>query len=212
MEKGELQCKFGILSRPDGSVMLSEGNTTVIAGIYGPVEVKMQKVLIEKAAVECHYRPKSGLPGVEDRFYESIIRNICETALAASMFPRSAISVVIQEMQNSGELISCAINAACLACLDSGIDMKCMFAAVSCFLGENNQLSLVPPVNRKEIKATFVFVFDNICGKIIASHTDGKFSESLYEEALYICMNESKNIFSFFKKSLFEREEKGKKK
>lgn len=39
-----------------------------MAGVYGPVEVKMQKVLIDKASVECYYRPKSGVPGKISRF------------------------------------------------------------------------------------------------------------------------------------------------
>lgn len=39
------------------------GDTTVMAGVYGPVEVKMQKVLIDKASVECCYRPKTGASG-----------------------------------------------------------------------------------------------------------------------------------------------------
>lgn len=34
-----------------------------MAGVYGPVEVKMQKVLIDKASVECFYRPKTGASG-----------------------------------------------------------------------------------------------------------------------------------------------------
>lgn len=49
------------------------GETTVIAGVYGPVEAKMQKVLIDKASVECHYRPKSGLPGKVKIFQNSTI-------------------------------------------------------------------------------------------------------------------------------------------
>lgn len=34
-----------------------------MACVYGPVEVKMKHVLIDKASVECCYRPKSGVPG-----------------------------------------------------------------------------------------------------------------------------------------------------
>lgn len=34
-----------------------------MAGIYGPVEVRMKHVLIDKASVECCYRPKTGVPG-----------------------------------------------------------------------------------------------------------------------------------------------------
>lgn len=48
-----------------------------MAGIYGPVEVKMQKVLIDKASVECYYRPKSGAPGkIENQSVSSMLRYI----------------------------------------------------------------------------------------------------------------------------------------
>jgi exosome complex component RRP46 len=56
-------CRLHLLSRPDGSVLFSEGETTVMAGIYGPVESKGSKALVEKSCVEAHFRPKSGLPG-----------------------------------------------------------------------------------------------------------------------------------------------------
>ncbi|KAJ8936281.1 hypothetical protein NQ314_012429 [Rhamnusium bicolor] len=211
MEKLNFSCKLGVLSRPDGSAMFCEGDlkissflgeTIVIAGLYGPVEVKMQKVLIDKASVECSYRPKSGLPGVEDRLYESLIRNICETSLMAALYPRSAVLITLQEMHNNGQLISCAINAACLACLDSGIDMKFMFGSVTCFLTKQEELCLKPPINEKDIKAFFVFVFDNTKGRILASHTKGSFSKEQYEEALHLSREESKNVFIFFKKSM----------
>jgi ribonuclease PH len=33
---------------------------------------------------------------------ESIIRETCETAMMAALYPRTTISVIIQEMQDSG--------------------------------------------------------------------------------------------------------------
>jgi hypothetical protein len=38
------------------------GDTAVLTAVYGPVEAKPQRMLIEKATVEALYRPKSGLP------------------------------------------------------------------------------------------------------------------------------------------------------
>lgn len=81
MDKISYSCKLGVLTRPDGSAIFCQGenrishfdlksnvcllgDTTVMAGIYGPLEVKMQKMLIDKASVECCYRPKTGAPGI----------------------------------------------------------------------------------------------------------------------------------------------------
>ncbi|KAJ8947297.1 hypothetical protein NQ318_014195 [Aromia moschata] len=129
------------------------------------------------------------------------MRNI----VMASLYPRSAVLINLQEMHNSGQLISCAINAACMACLDSGIDMKFMFGAVTCFLTKQEQLCLIRPFNENDVKASFVFVFDNSNGRILASHTEGCFSQEQYEEALHLCREESKNTFTFFKQTLTSR-------
>ncbi|XP_030760125.1 exosome complex component RRP46-like [Sitophilus oryzae] len=199
-----LKCKLQVLSRADGSAMFSEGQTVVLSAIYGPVEVKMQKLLIEKASVESVFKPKSGLPGVSDRYKEYLIKNICETALASALYPRTAVLVNLQEMQNQGQLISCAINAVCLACLDSGIDMKFLFGAVSYFLTKEEELTLTPPINESSVKAMFVFVFNNTKGDVIASHTEGRFSIDQYKTALDICRDEVKKVFIFFKETLLD--------
>lgn len=65
----------------------------------------MQKLRIDKATVEAYYRPKAGQPSVGDRLYESIIGNICETALVTALYPRTSVVIVIQEMQSAGEVI-----------------------------------------------------------------------------------------------------------
>ncbi|GLV42239.1 Rrp46 [Carabus blaptoides fortunei] len=139
-----IQCEMGVLTRSDGSAIVRQGETIVVAAIHGPTESKMQRMLIEKSNVEAHYRPKSGLPGVSDRFKESVIRNTCETILMATLYPRSTISVVIQEIQDCGELLACAINAACLALLDSGIEMKFLYQTVSCSVSHYGHIHTRP--------------------------------------------------------------------
>lgn len=71
-----------------------------MASLYGPIEVKLQNLRIDKAHVEVYYRPKSGLPSVADRLREQIIRNSCETALLTVLHPRTAITIQLQEMED----------------------------------------------------------------------------------------------------------------
>lgn len=103
------------------------------------------------------------------------------------------------------QLISCAVNAACLACLDSGIDMKFVFAAVSVYLTNSKEFRFIPPISENELTAMFVFVFNNTTGGVIASHTEGSYSSEQYKTALNLCKEESKNVFSFIKKLLISQ-------
>lgn len=42
---------------------VSPGDTSVLAGVYGPAEVKVSKEIFNKATLEVILRPKIGLPG-----------------------------------------------------------------------------------------------------------------------------------------------------
>lgn len=96
------------------------GETSITATVSGPVEVKMHNLQIDKAYVEVFYRCKAGLPSVADRLREKILRNTCETALLTVLYPRSAITLQIYEMENCGGVsrrfsISLISNTKCLA-------------------------------------------------------------------------------------------------
>jgi exosome complex component RRP46 len=64
--------------------------------------VKLQNLDIDKASIEVYYRPKAGLSSVTDRLKEKIIRNTCNSALLATLHPRTAVSIQIQEMEDRG--------------------------------------------------------------------------------------------------------------
>lgn len=100
----ELKSQLNILSRSDGSVIFSQGQTVVIASMYGPVEAKIQKTIIDKASVEVIFRPKSGLSFVQDRLKESVIKSTCESALLTMLHPRTSVILTIQELQDQGSV------------------------------------------------------------------------------------------------------------
>lgn len=64
--------------------------------------MKLSNLQYDKASVEVNFRPKSGLPGVPDRFREKLIRGTCESALIPTLYPRTAISIQLQEMEDNG--------------------------------------------------------------------------------------------------------------
>ncbi|KAF6288010.1 exosome component 5 [Rhinolophus ferrumequinum] len=55
-------CEQNLLSRPDGSASFLQGDTSILAGVYGPAEVKVSKEIFNKATLEVILRPKIGLP------------------------------------------------------------------------------------------------------------------------------------------------------
>lgn len=97
-----LNCELNPLTRVDGSALFAQGGTCVIASILGPVEVKLQNLNIDKAYVECVYRPKSGLPTIRDKMRETVIKDTCEAALFSAMHPRTMVSVQLQELDDRG--------------------------------------------------------------------------------------------------------------
>ncbi|XP_023712969.1 exosome complex component RRP46 [Cryptotermes secundus] len=195
-----MNCQLNVLSRSDGSAMFTQGDTAVVTAVFGPAEVKPQRILIDKASVEALYRPKTGLPRVHDKMRETLIRNTCSTALLVTLHPRTSISIIVQEMQDSGGLLACAVNAACLALINSGIAMKFLVAAVSCMIDHEDNILIDP--NSKQLKgskASLTFVFDSIKKNIMACHTTGRFTQLQYEESLLKCRNGSDKIFSFYR-------------
>lgn len=43
-ELRRIQCKLGVFSQPDGSAYLEQGNTKVLAAVYGPHQVQSTRV------------------------------------------------------------------------------------------------------------------------------------------------------------------------
>lgn len=74
----------------------------MMASIHGPLEAKLLHMLIDRVHVHAHFRPKAGVPSVYDRANESFIRNSIASCVVGNLYPRTEISVIVQELQNSG--------------------------------------------------------------------------------------------------------------
>ncbi|GFR78965.1 exosome complex component RRP46 [Elysia marginata] len=197
---------LGCLTRQDGSVSLSQGDTTSIAVVYGPAEVRINKEKIDRATVEVIYRPKIGLPRPNHRKQERIMRNTLEAAIAANLHPRSSISVVIQETEDLGSNLSCSINSACLALLDAAVSMNFMVASVTVAIKENSDMILDPTKrDETEAKSVLTYVFDSVNYQILTIVSCGKFSRSEHKKGLTLAREAAKSVFQFYRESMSKK-------
>lgn len=198
-----LTCEMGSLSRCDGSGTLFQGDTCVLTCVYGPTEVRINKEQLDKATVEVVYKPKSGLPGCSDKAYEKLIRNTCEAVLLTGLHPRSSISIIIQEVQNSGSYMATCINSACLALLDASVSMKCMLAAVGCSITSEGDIIVDPDRKQEESsESTLMFIFDSKDKNVITVSAEGKYTTEQFQKCLYMCQQAASQVFEFYRDSI----------
>ena len=197
---------LGCLTRQDGSVSLSQGDTTSIAVVYGPAEVRINKEQIDRATVDVVYRPKVGLPRPEHRKQERILKNTLEAAIAANLHPRSSISIIIQETEDLGSNLSCCINSSCLALLDAAVSMNFMVAAVTVAMKENSDMVLDPMKrDETEAKSVITYVFDSMKLQVLTIVSNGKFSRAEYKRGLSLAREAVKSVLQFYRESMSKK-------
>ncbi|KAG9348374.1 hypothetical protein JZ751_002109 [Albula glossodonta] len=165
----EFGCEQNLLSRPDGSSSFVQGDSSVLAGVYGPAEVKVNKEIYDRATLEVVIHPKSGPPGVRERAREQCVRETCEAALLSSLHPRSSLSLVLQVVHDDGsvsftiahggcsslsspQLLACCLNAACMALMDAGLPMGCLFCGVTCAIDQEGQIITDPSAQQEKLQ------------------------------------------------------------
>jgi exosome complex component RRP46 len=97
-------------------------------------------------------------------------------------------------------LVACAINAAFLAILNSGLDLKYSIAAVHCVIDNDDQVILDPDHKvSREASGYLTFVFESVNKNTVATHTDGRFTVGQYNDALLLARTASDGIFNFYR-------------
>lgn len=92
-----LAAEQGILNRADGSARFVQGNTSVLAAVYGPAPAKSARLeRADGATVDVNFKPESGVPTPADAEREALLRRSLEEVVLRSRYPRAVVSVVIQ--------------------------------------------------------------------------------------------------------------------
>ncbi|XP_064260121.1 exosome complex component RRP46 [Passer domesticus] len=199
-------CELGLLSRPDGSAAFLQGDTSVLAGLYGPAEAKLSKELPDRAALEVLLRPKVGLPGVLERSREQLLRQTCEAAVLGALHPRTAVSLVLQVLSDAGSLLSCCLNAACMALLDAGLPLAALFCGVTCALQPDGAILLDPTARQEqEARAVLTFAIASSDRKVLTATTKGSCSVEEMQQCLAAAQRAAGTIFQFYRDSVRRR-------
>lgn len=119
-----LACSHSILNRAHASASWSQGDSKVLAAVYGPKAGTKKNENPEKASLEVIWKPKTGQIGKLEKEYEMILKRTLQSICILSMNPNTTTSVIIQVVNDDGALLPCAINAACAALVDAGIPLK----------------------------------------------------------------------------------------
>ena len=204
-----LECEIGILTQPDGSASLLQGETSVLTAIYGPTQVRIAKELIDRATIDILFKPKSGLPTCADKYVQLLIRRCCESAIVTTLHPRTAINVIIQEVQDCGGFLSTAVNSTFLALLDSAVPLQFMVCAVDCVIDEDDKIIVNPNKSEEQAaRASFVFAFDSKNKHMVACQTEGSFSRADLTRCLTVCRENTDRVFSFYRELMEKKIQK----
>lgn len=129
-----------------------------------------------------------------------------ETIMHSKLHPRTLVTIILQEIQNSGSLMASSLNSVCFALLDSGFPLKHLLAATSAVITSDGEI--IVNANNDESKtaiAFFTIVFDSIDCKIVSIITDGNFTFSQFEQSVNACKETAQKIFKFYRNSIQKR-------
>ncbi|KAG4167288.1 hypothetical protein ERO13_A13G186200v2 [Gossypium hirsutum] len=157
-----LACSRNILHRAHGSASWSQGDTKVLAAVYGPKAGTKKNENPEKACIEVIWKPKTGQIGKPEKEYEMILKRTLESICILTVNPNTTTSIIVQVVNDDGALLPSAINAACMALVDAGIPMKHLAVAICCCLAKSGYVILDPTkLEEQKMKAFAYLVFPN---------------------------------------------------
>lgn len=106
MELRPLHCEFSVLQRADGSCRLKQGNTEVLAAIFGPTEPRGvgRKEDMNKAALKVLVYPCVGNPNPETTTLQYFLQNTFQEVILLALHPRTQIQIVVHILSDDGSV------------------------------------------------------------------------------------------------------------
>jgi len=153
-ELRRLQCRMGVYGQADGSAYLEQGNTKVLAAVYGPHDMgrgdtRGLRPLHDRVVVNCQYsmavfstgerkrRPRGDRKSQE---MSQHLKQTFEATIKVELYPRSQIDIFVEVLQADGGNYCACVNAATLALIDAGIPLVDYVSACTASLVQDTPL------------------------------------------------------------------------
>mmetsp|Transcript_12098 Transcript_12098/g.50269 ORF Transcript_12098/g.50269 Transcript_12098/m.50269 type:complete len:245 (-) Transcript_12098:440-1174(-) len=155
-----LKVEQDFLEQCDGSARFTCGGTVVMAAVYGPIECPLKAQLSDRAIVRVDVKGASSTVARSSKWLEKYFRESFEPVIATRMFPRGAIVIALQVMEDDGSVLATGINAGMMALVDAVVPLRSIVCASSVAMNSNHTLVLDPTQAEQSeavVHATFAF-------------------------------------------------------
>ncbi|EXJ69428.1 uncharacterized protein A1O5_07464 [Cladophialophora psammophila CBS 110553] len=201
------QAVLHTLLNADGSATYSAPHKSykVVAGVNYPVEVPYRSdEMPESTLIEVNLRPHNGVGMVKERHVEELIKRTLQAIVLGEETPRTMLQVTLQVVSvesdeslpggvkggGQGEtyldLLTSALNAAILGCLDAAVQMRTLAAAALVGISSGNGAVVTNPgvLQRKNCASLHMFAFSKD-GRTLLMESEGKFSMESWQQAAH---------------------------
>ncbi|MBI2041365.1 MAG: exosome complex exonuclease Rrp41 [DPANN group archaeon] len=209
-----IQIKAGVVKNADGSAIIVQGETKIIAAVYGPREVFPKHFQeADRAHLNCVYdmaafsTPERARPGPSRRSVEisKVIRDALAPAVFLEKYPKTAIDVYIEVTNaNAGTRVA-AICAASVALADAGIEMRDLVTAVASGKADGQLLLDLFELEDNYGEADMPLAIMPQTGEITLLQMDGEVSQDEAAKLIEMSMQACQKIYELQKKALREK-------
>lgn len=181
-----LSCEFGTLQNCDGSAVWKSGQTSVLAAVHGPTAPRQSQYESSHGCI-VSLVIKSGSGGcIYDTEWESFLTQQLSACIVRESYPRCAISIVLQIINDDGSVLAAALHAAVSALIDATIEMKYLPTAITCYSrvktlpnSVDGTIALDPTNNEEEsAQAVLLLVFLPNSDSLIGCYTTAALRQS----------------------------------
>ena len=196
----------GLLNKADGSACFAQGNTVVLAAVYGPCQ-KIDATSFDKGSMDIVYKPADGSPGASSVERQRLLAQSLRHVVALSSFPQAALNCTVQVLNDDGSALATAFNAITLALLDAGIEQNGLVTAVCCAVLANGEICVDPTTKELDAAvASMSTAWHSVSGELLACTTSGVFTRAGHKKCQAACQGAAVHVIGFVRAAFKSRQ------